>query len=62
MEKRAYKKPAIKVITLNDALLQGENIGFLDRSVDGENVLGKEHNFDDEDNDDWSLSYSVWED
>lgn len=61
MEKKAYQKPAVRVLTLNDALL--DNIGFVEGSVDGANVLGKEHHYEENiDEDPWSHSYSVWED
>ena len=45
MEKKIYIQPNSKVLMPSPELLQ---IGFVEGSIDGENVLGKEHLFDTE--------------
>lgn len=45
MEKKAYIQPNSKVLMPSPELLQ---IGFVEGSIDGENVLGKENIFDGE--------------
>ena len=45
MEKKIYIQPHSKVLMPSPELLQ---IGFVEGSIDGENVLGKEYLFDTE--------------
>jgi hypothetical protein len=62
MKKKAYQKPNTKVLAANTELLESVSV-IGGGTVDGKDVLGKEHNFhDDEDDDVWGMSYSVWDD
>ena len=61
MEKKMYMNPGIKVLATGQMLLN-DDLSVVDGTVDGENVLGKENDFDDDDFSFQLKSRHVWDD